>query len=410
MSATRLLLAALLLLPIPISVAQMSRSSWDKHVYQAIEERGKGNFELAAEHFRVAAEMKDSANFQQYWDAAIQYARAKKVDEAFCMLDKAIEAGMADAKRLQEKTRIENLHEDPRWDQAVEKMRLAEEAFMHSLSHPELRTELMRRWDNDQALVGQWDQQRVVIENNSRRLKEVIDQIGWPTISMVGKDGSWTAWAIAQHAYDIKFQRYCLSQIARALSNNEVEPDIYAELHDRIARNTYQQQLFGMATMEREGVEGFYPIQKEWNVNQRRRQIGLPPLEVFANMNHIDYKRPSKQEFESEEHLIRTEAMEYYDQALYALSNQSVSEAIDQFNLAMEKYGCLTNLQIFEFSARLAQTGSDDQAVVQKISELVRLLLDRQWDSIGLVLIDERFEMFRSRPGWNKLNIYIDLQ
>lgn len=398
MSVFRLLLLILLLSPISVSIAQISPPySWDEHVYQAIEERVKGNFELAAEHFRAAAETKDSANFQQYWDATIQYARAKKVDNAFYMLDKAIDAGMVDVKRLQEKTRIESLHEDSRWNQAVEKMTLAEEALMSSLSHPDLRKELMKRWDNDQALVGQFEQQRVIIKNNSKRLKEVIDQIGWPTISMVGKDGSWSAWAIAQHAYDVEFQRYCLSQIALALSNDEVEPELYAELHDRIARNTYQQQLFGMAIMEREGIEGFYPIQEEWNVNQRRQQIGLPPLKVFANVNHIDYKLPTKQEFEAREQIVRTEATQYYDQALHVLSNQSVSEAIDQFNLALESYGHVTNLQIFEFSARLAQIGSDDQAVVNKISELVQLLRDRKWDSISLASIDKRFETFRSQ-------------
>lgn len=398
MSLFRLLLLTLLLSPISVSTAQISPPySWDEHVYQAIEERGKGNFKVAAEHFRAAAETKDSANLQQYWDAAIQYARAEEVHNAFHMLEKAIEAGMADVKRLQDKTRIESLHEDTRWDQIVEKMTLAEEALMSSLSHPELRKELMRRWDHDQSLVGLWEKQRVVIENNSKRLKEIIDQVGWPTFSMVGKDGSWSAWAIAQHSSDIEFQRFCLEGIASALSSDDVHPELYAELHDRIARNTHQQQYFGMATMGRDGIEGFYPILDEWNVNQRRAKIGLPSLKVFANINHIDYQLPTEQEVKKREQFIRTETSIHYNQALNQLLNQSVAEAINHFNLALENYGYLTNLQIFEFSAELAHLESSDRRVLNKISELVQLLKDRNWDSVGLFLIDNRFETFRSQ-------------
>lgn len=396
---------------VPFSVTQVPNSitnqvfgtpeiesyTWDEHVYQAIEQRGLGNFANAAFHFQKAAELKESDNYQQYWDASIQYARAEMVNDAFEMLDKAIEAGMADVKRLRVKTRIEILHEDPRWDQAIEKMTRAEEELMVSLSHPDLRTELMQRWDNDQALVGTWEQQQEVIEENTNRLHEIIEEVGWPTISMVGKDGSWSAWAIAQHSSDIEFQRLCLDFIASALHSNDVDPERYAELHDRIARNTYQQQYFGMATMERDGHEGFYPIMDEWNVDQRRAEIGLPSLTVFANVNHIDYQLPTEQEVKDRELVIQTETHRNYNQALHLLANESTSEAIHHFNLALENYGYLSNLQIFEFAAQLAALKSLDQNVTNKISELVHLLEDRNWDSIGLVLVDNRFETFISQ-------------
>lgn len=371
--------------------------TWDEHVYQAIDQRGQGNFAAAAFHFQRAAELKQSDNFQQYWDASIQYARAEMVDDAFELLDKAIEAGMADVKRLRVNTRLEILHEDPRWDQAIEKMTQAEEKLMDSLTHPELRTELMQRWDNDQALVGQWEQQAEVIEENANRLNEILEEVDWPTISMVGEEGSWSAWAIAQHSSDIEFQRLCLARIASVLSRNDLKPELYAELHDRIARNTYQQQYFGMATMARDGIEGFYPIMDEWNVNQRREEIGLASLSVFANVNHIDYQLPSEQEVKDRELIIQAETRTNYTQALNLLESRSIAEAIHYFNIALENYGYLTNLQIFEFAAQLAALKSLDQSVTDKISELVHLLEDRNWDSIGLVVIDNRFETVGSK-------------
>lgn len=213
---------------------------------------------------------------------------------------------------------------------------------------------------------------------------------------MVDQEGAWSAWAIAQHSSDIEFQRVYLDRIASALNRNEAKPELYAELHDRIARNTYQQQYFGMATMERDGIEGFYPIMYEWNVNQRRKEIGLPSLMVFANVNHIDYQLPTEQEVKDRERIIQADTYTNYNEALNLLENRSVAEAIHNFNIALDNYGHLTNLQIFEFAAELSALKSLDQSVFDKISELIHLLEDRNWDSIGLVVIDNRFETFGS--------------
>ena len=49
-------------------------------------------------------------------------------------------------------------------------------------------------------------------DKNRTRLKEIVDQYGWPGKSMVGKDGAQAAWLLAQHAdADHAFQKKCLA-------------------------------------------------------------------------------------------------------------------------------------------------------------------------------------------------------
>jgi hypothetical protein len=52
---------------------------------------------------------------------------------------------------------------------------------------------------------------RAVHEKNNIRVKEIISRYGWPSISLVGKEGSEAAWLIVQHAVlDTGFMDECL--------------------------------------------------------------------------------------------------------------------------------------------------------------------------------------------------------
>lgn len=144
-------------------------------------------------------------------------------------------------------------------------------------------------WKNDQDLVGKWVEQKIIVDRNTIRLSEIIGQYGWPNRSMVGKDGSWTAWAIVQHSNDLSFQKKCLKLLENLLKTEEPEPVLYAELYDRICRNIGQTQKFGQAIIVENGIKKFYPIENPSEVDKRRKAIGLEPLRVYANENYIAY-------------------------------------------------------------------------------------------------------------------------
>src|ERR1041385_3177403 len=49
---------------------------------------------------------------------------------------------------------------------------------------------------NNTALIEEW---KAVDAKNLARIKQIIDQYGWPTQAMVGKDGVSAAWTLSQH-------------------------------------------------------------------------------------------------------------------------------------------------------------------------------------------------------------------
>src|SRR5262249_16441698 len=60
---------------------------------------------------------------------------------------------------------------------------------------------------------------REVHERNTAQLKEIIAAHGWPGRSLVGEDGSQSAWFIVQHSIgDPPFQRSCATAIEQAVA------------------------------------------------------------------------------------------------------------------------------------------------------------------------------------------------
>lgn len=263
--------------------------TWDELIYQGKQERAHGNFEKAGALIARGAQLKGNDNHEHYYYAAIMYANATEYGTCFSLLEKCIDAGMYDWDRWTRNSRLKVLYPDPRWASLKKQMKASEQAYVATLSHSGLRNELKRMWKRDQDLVGQWEAQKKAVAQNTVRLDKIIERYGWPTRSMVGKDGVWMVWAIAQHSHDLEFQKKCLALLEETLNTDQPESLLYAELHDRIRRSTDKKQTYGQAIIEENGIKKFYPIENEPKVDLRRKAIGLPPLKVYANTNYVMY-------------------------------------------------------------------------------------------------------------------------
>ena len=122
----------------------------------------------------------------------------------------------------------------------------------------------------DQAVRKSGGEITVVDQKNLTRMKQIVSDFGWPTISLVGKKASHMAWLLVQHAdEDLKFQKHCLNLMKEAIKKKEVMlPDI-AYLTDRVLVNQGKLQIYGTQ---------FYKPIKDWqNLNARRIRMGLTP-------------------------------------------------------------------------------------------------------------------------------------
>ncbi len=120
-----------------------------------------------------------------------------------------------------------------------------------------------------------------VHKKNAARLASIIEQYGWPGKNLVGEDGAWAAWLIAQHAIgNPPFMRHCLSLLKQAASCNDVIPWQAAMLEDRIRMYEGKLQIYGTQFQPNHtGELKPYPIENPESVNERRLAVGLNTLE-----------------------------------------------------------------------------------------------------------------------------------
>jgi len=118
-------------------------------------------------------------------------------------------------------------------------------------------------------------------EINTKKLKKIINKIGWPTISKISPEADHNAWLIVQHSSDLKFQKYCLSLIEEAVKTRDTKLSNYAYLKDRILLHEGKKQLFGtQCKRDKDGKLILCPIEDIENVNQRRKEYEVRPYDV----------------------------------------------------------------------------------------------------------------------------------
>jgi hypothetical protein len=133
-----------------------------------------------------------------------------------------------------------------------------------------------------------------VDRENTKWLAEIVEKHGWPTISLVGQDGSNDAWLLVQHAdKDPKFQRKCLDLMTKA-PKEEVSQKNLAYLTDRVLLAEGKKQIYGTQFTSANGKWEPRPLEDPANVDRRRKEAGLPPLSEYARMMEEMYGKPGK--------------------------------------------------------------------------------------------------------------------
>jgi hypothetical protein len=161
----------------------------------------------------------------------------------------------------------------------------------------ELREELLAMMAEDQAvrtgvappgddrtaqeLFDAWPQ---VDADNALRMREILDEFGWPGWSLVGEDGALAAWVLIQHAdFNIELQKRGLSMMRAAVEADDADPSDLAYLVDRVLVAEGKPQIYGTQLgVDADGeITPRTPIEDEANVDARRAEVGLGTLEAY---------------------------------------------------------------------------------------------------------------------------------
>ena len=129
-------------------------------------------------------------------------------------------------------------------------------------------------------LDGYSEEMEAVHVENATALETILEDHGWPGVSLVGDEGAEAAWLVAQHAISLPdFQYHCLQWLRRVVAIEDAPPWQEAYLADRIRMNAQRPQIYGtQLDWDAAGEISPWPIEAPAEVDKRRAEVGLLPL------------------------------------------------------------------------------------------------------------------------------------
>ena len=124
---------------------------------------------------------------------------------------------------------------------------------------------------NDMLRARAWETD----STNLLMVNEVLSEGGFPRKSQVGELAALAVWSVFQHN-PLEQQEQFLPQLEDAVRNGDIAPMYLALLKDRIDVREGRPQKYGTQM----GPDGLCPLLDASRVNEWRKEVGLPPIEI----------------------------------------------------------------------------------------------------------------------------------
>lgn len=254
--------------------------------------------------------------YRQLWDlgerqptvlynAACAASLAGQMEEGLQWLERAADAGWDNAPHLATDPDLATLRQAPGFAYVASKVQ-ANDDRKNAAKDPALRDDILKRVDADQearrALFANGQQPtpekleklKQIDEDNTRWLKGVLAQHGWPGKTLVGERAAKGVWLMVQHAdRDKPFQKEALALMEKAVAAGEAQGKDLAYLTDRVLVGEGKPQRYGTQFTEEDGVMVPQPIEDEAHVDARRASVGLGTLAEYATQMERTYSKPA---------------------------------------------------------------------------------------------------------------------
>jgi hypothetical protein len=125
-----------------------------------------------------------------------------------------------------------------------------------------------------------------VFTTHQKRVKEIFEEFGYVGFDLAGEGRSSDFWLIVQHSdHDLDFQTEVLEKMKVEVDKGNADSRNYGLLVDRVKLNTGQAQIYGTQVDYYTEICQAFPrnLADSANVNRRRKEIGLQPLEEYLN-------------------------------------------------------------------------------------------------------------------------------
>lgn len=164
-----------------------------------------------------------------------------------------------------------------------------------------VREELVQLGEQDQAVREEFTPEKMqdtvflmtMMRGDSirtRRLRQIVNTYGWPTRAAVGPEAANAAFLILQHSPEHDFRSSMVPLLEDFAREGTMPPSDVAMLVDRVLVQEGKHQRYGTQFSIEDGELVMDPVEDEGGLDERRRQMQLPPMEEYRRLLEEQYR------------------------------------------------------------------------------------------------------------------------
>ncbi len=276
------------------------------------------NFYTAKEYQKSATEFDkafkiEEGNASQYYNAACSWALTGDTIQSIKYLMLSADKGWSNLKHIKKDADITSLHAVEGWEKVISKVQTNLDEYEKDFDKP-LKSQLEQINVKDQTLRQLYREAEDKFGRESDEMKyfwqlvseqdslnelaviKIINERGWVGKSLVGGQANMTLWLVIQHA-PIETQEKYLPLLKESVKLGESQGSHLALLEDRIQMRNGKPQTFG-SQITRDEVTGNQIVYEIWEpeyVNQRRKEVGLGPIQDYIKRWGIEWTIEQKE-------------------------------------------------------------------------------------------------------------------
>ena len=341
------------------------------------------------------------------YKAAVANAQIQQAEQAVNYLRQAMDKGYDDAYLSE--TRFDfnfyPIQHTTAWKKFYAQATSYLDEQAAKIKYPTYRAELLDLWRTDQLyrrmIFGRFGGRpsnelaaatEAVDRFNAKRMQQIIEEIGWPDVEKVGRDGAHAAWYIVQHAvFNPVLMRKSLQLMEKALERGLIDGIDYAYLYDRFQAVSY-------LGPQQYGIVRRVVIEDEHLVNERRKAIGFTEtLEEYLG----GYTIRTKAQYVALQDSLAQQYQANIRQGAAQLTAGDYQQASRYYGKAMKCFGFIQIQDIYDCARvySLLDTRRSRFSAIQKI----RSLAARGFQDVEKIKSDPAFKNLLEEKNFKEI-------
>lgn len=263
------------------------------------------DFKKSADKYKEAFDqIEGKAFFKDRYNAACSYALAGDLENSFYHLFRLAENELSnykDYKQITTDNDLVILHKDERWIKLINIVKANKEEAEKDFDKPLIamldtiyrEDQTYRKQIGDvEEVYGRDSEELSALWNlinekdsiNLIKIKKILDERGWLGSNIIGKQGNSALFLVIQHS-DLETQLKYLPMMQEAVKNGNASAGSLALLEDRLCIKQGKRQIYGSQIgRNSEGGYSVNPIIDPYNVDKRRKEVGLGPIAEYVKI------------------------------------------------------------------------------------------------------------------------------